>query len=56
MDMGRHFIRYCLSAMACFTLAAAPAIAAGPYAAHPPAFDGAALLAARRHWIARHHA
>lgn len=33
-----------------------PALATGPYAPDPPAFDGAALLAAGRHWIARHHA
>jgi hypothetical protein len=32
------------------------ALAAGPYAADPPAFDGPGLLRAARHWIARHHA
>lgn len=33
----------------------APAMLAAPYARAVPAFDGAAVLAAARHWI-RHHA
>jgi len=34
----------------------AAALASGPYAADPPAFDGPRMLRAARHWIARHHA
>ena len=34
----------------------AEALARGPYAPGPVAFDGPGLLAAARRWIARHHA
>ena len=34
----------------------AEALAVGPYAPDPAAFDGPGLLAAARRWIVRHHA